>query len=229
MTLAYRRTLAMLPFLAAALLALPSPASAVVITLRSGNAAPGNPDPLITRFDLATSCGIGWPSAFSAAEFAAADAGPPAVVLSSLHPFWSPSLSCDPLAQWVGVAPNADPLSTLFAMNFDVPDVCCYQSAFLDFCWMVDDGLGDATNPAGVYINGTPIAAINGGNFAAASVVAGIDILPYIHCGRNTLYVYDRDAGCAVSGAIWTAQLVLTECITPAPSRSWGAVKATYR
>lgn len=120
-------------------------------------------------------------------------------------------------------------MSTLFAMDFDIPDPCCYDSATLDFCWMADDGLGDTVNPAGVYLNGVPLSTITGGNFATPTTVNGVDILPLIHCGRNTLYVYNRDLGCAVSGAIWTAQLGLRECITPAHPSSWGGVKATYR
>jgi hypothetical protein len=223
-----RRTLARLLLLAVVLVA-PTSADAVVLVLRSGNATPGNPDPLVSRYDLANSCGVGWPSAFTAAEFAAADAGPPAVVLSYIHPAWAPSLACDPLARWVGVAPGADPISTLFAIDFELPDRCCYDSATLDFCWMADDGLGDGVNPAGVYLNGTPLAAITGGNFAAPTTVTGIDILPLVHCGTNTLYVYDRDVACAVSGAIWSAQLKLEECTTPARPSSWGGVKATYR
>lgn len=229
MTLVHRRTLALLPLLAAVLLALPTPAFALNLILRSGNAAPGNPDPLISRFDLASSCAIGWPTPFSGAEFAAADAGPQAIVLSFIHPLWGQSLSCDPLAQWVGVAPNADPLSTLLAQDFFLPDTCCYQSATIDFCWMADDWLGDSVNPAGVYINGVPLTAIAGGNYGTPTTVNAVDILPYIHCGRNTLYVYDRDVACAVSGAIWTAQLKLVECITPANPTSWGGVKAIYR
>lgn len=229
MRLLHRRTLALLPLLALTVLGLPSNAAALNLVLRSGNAPQGSPDPLVSRFDLATSCGVGWGAPFSGAEFAAAGAGPPAIVLSFIHPAWGQSLACDPLAQWVGVAPNADPLSTLFAQDFFVPDTCCYQSATLDFCWMADDGLGDAINPAGVYINGQPLASITGGNFATPTTVSGIDILPLLRCGRNTLYVYDRDLGCAVSGAIWTAQLRLVECITPARTSSWGGVKATYR
>jgi hypothetical protein len=228
MILALRRTLALLPLLAAVILALPVPADALTVVMRSGNAAPGSPDPLISRFDLATSCGIGWPTPFSAAEYAAADAGPPAIVLSFIHPAWTPSLACDPLAQWVGVAPTADPISTLFAQDFFLPDTCCYSSAKLAFCWMADDGLGDAIN-AGVAINGTPIPPLTGGNFAAPTSDSGLDILSLLHCGRNTLYVYDRDVACAVSGAIWTARIDLVECITPVRPSSWGGVKATYR
>lgn len=228
MNLLHRRTLALLPLLAFAVLVLPTSASALSLVLRSGNAAPGNPDPQISRFDLAPSCGYGWGAPFSAAEFAAADAGPPAVVLSSIHPAWNPSLDCDPLAQWVGVDASASPMSTLFAQDFYVPDTCCYELAELNFCWMADDGLGDATNPAGVYINGSPIGTITGGNFTTSTSMIA-NILPLIHCGRNTLYVYDRDIGCAVSGAIWTAKLDLIECRTPAKPSSWGSVKASYR
>jgi len=232
MSLANRRISDCFPLLAAALcvLAVSAQAATLTINLRSGNAASGNPDPLISRLDVASSCGVGAGGVFAASDFAAADAGPQAVVLAYIHPAWTTSLPCDPLAQWIGVAPTAAPMSTLFAMEFDLPaDGCCYQKAELEFCWMADDGIGDALNPAGLYLNGSPIAAVAGGNFTTQTTVGGINILPYIKCGRNALYVYNRDIGCAVSGVNFSARLILDECITPAGASSWGRVKATYR
>jgi len=211
MSLANRRIPAFFPLLAAALCAIAVSAQAATLTinLRSGNAAPGNPDPLIRRLDLATSCGVGYGSLFTAADFAAADAGPSAVVLSFIHPAWTRSLPCDPLAQWIGVAADATPLSALYAMDFVLPpDGCCYQKAELEFCWI-------------------PVVA--GGNFTAQTTDGGLNILPLIKCGKNTLYIYNRDIGCAVSGVNFSARLILDECITPASVSSWGRVKATYR
>ena len=232
MSLANRRIPAFFSLLAAALCAIAVSAQAATLTinLRSGNAAPGNPDPLIRRLDLATSCGVGYGSLFTAADFAAADAGPSAVVLSFIHPAWTRSLPCDPLAQWIGVAADATPLSALYAMDFVLPpDGCCYQKAELEFCWMADDGIGDALNPAGLYLNGSPIPVVAGGNFTAQTTDGGLNILPLIKCGKNTLYIYNRDIGCAVSGVNFSARLILDECITPASVSSWGRVKATYR
>lgn len=229
MNLARRTLFLLLPIVAAALCTLAAPAHAVSILLRSGNAPAGNPDPFIRRLDLASVCGVGYGTTFTALEFAAADAGPPAFVLSFVHPAWGQSLPCDPAAQWVGVDPNATPLSQLYAIDFFLdPDPCCYEKAYLDFCWTADDILGDATNPPGVYLNGAALP-ISGGNYATETVVRAVDILPYIHCGKNTLYIHNRDLACAVSGINFSARITAQECITPASRPSWGKVKATYR
>lgn len=231
MNLAHRRILAMLPILAIALctLAIPAHAATTVIVLRSGNALAGNPDPLVRRLDLATICGAGYATAFGAAEFAAADVAPQAIVIANPHPNWGTSIPCDPLAKWVGVDPNGTPLSALYAIDLNLPDPCCYTKATLDFCWLVDDALGDTVNPAGIYVNGTPIPAVAGGNYATQTTVNGIDILPLLHCGKNTIYVYDRDLGCVISGVNFSATVNLDDCIDPANSTSWGRLKATYR
>ena len=218
-----------LPLLAILLCATTGPAAALTLTMRSGNAPAGSADPLISRFDLASTCGVGYPTAFTAAEFAAADAGPAAVVLSYIHPAWITGIACDPAARWIGVSALADPLSALFAMDFTLPDPCCFTAATLDFCWSSDDGLGDATNPPGLYVNGSPIAAVAGGSFGGQSIVSGIDVTGLVHCGKNTLYMYDRDSGCAVSGLIFSATLHVEECIVPVKPATWGAMKSLYR
>ena len=114
-----RRTFRLLPLVAAALLDIAASAGAVTLTVRSGNAAAGNPDPLIRRLDLATSCGIGSPTAFTAADFAAASGGPSAIVLSFIHPAWITGISCDPQAAWVGTTADAHPISALYAIDRD--------------------------------------------------------------------------------------------------------------
>ncbi len=229
MHFASRNTPGMFALLAAGLSLLAAPASAVVITLKSGNAAPGNPDPLITYVDLATSCGLGYPTAFTAAEFTAALAGPQATVIGFPHPAWQTSIPCDPSAAWVGRDNFGTPMSALYAMEFDLGDPCCFTKATLDFCWGVDDALGDAINPAGIYLNGTPLAAVQGGSLASQTEVNGMDVTSLVHCGRNTLHIYDRDLGCVISGIIFSAKLDVTECIVQAHSSSWGKVKAIYR
>ena len=116
-----RCTLRVLSLLAAGLCVLATSAGALTLSVRSGNAPAGNPDPLIRRLDLATSCGAGYPTPFAAAEFTAASAGPAAVVLSFIHPAWLPSMQCDALAAWVGTDANATPLSALYAIDVNVP------------------------------------------------------------------------------------------------------------
>jgi hypothetical protein len=216
-------------FVAVALITLTSIAGATVVTIRSGNAAPGNPDPAITMLALPGSCGVGFAGAFTPADFAAAAGGPPAFVEAFIHPAWGPNLPCDLAAQWIGTNPQATPQSALFAQRFDLPVPCCFSKAFLNFCWQADDALGDAVNPAGIYINGTPIAAVAGGNYLNPTTVSGIDVASLLHCGPNYLYVYNRDIACAVSGTIYTASFDLTECIDPVQPSSWGSLKATYR
>src|SRR5262245_33092073 len=210
-----------------ALAAFALPASALTVNLRSGNAPQGSPDPMITRLDLAPSCSQGYPTPFTAAEFAAASSGPPAFVLSFVHPAWGQTLTCDPQAKWIGIHPAATPMSALYAINFDLGDPCCYSKVFLNFCWMSDDILGDAINPAGVYINGQP-TSISGGNYAAPTG-ANADITNLVHCGVNTLYIYNRDLACAVSGINFTATIDALECVTPSKPSSWGRIKSIYR
>ena len=97
---------------------------------------------------------------------------------------------------------------------------------------MADDLLGDSgsfpgPNPLGVYLNGVGLPIAGGGYTAEQGII--VDITSTLHCGRNRLYVYDRDAGCGVAGAIFTAKIDYTECITPATQTSWGRVRAIYR
>jgi hypothetical protein len=210
-----------------ALAAFALPASALNVTLRSGQAPAGNPDPNVTRFDLASICGAGYPTPFTAADFAAASSGPPAFVLSFVHGAWGQSLQCDPQAKWIGINPQANPMSALYAIDFDLGDPCCYEAVFLNFCWMSDDILGDPINPAGVYINGQP-TTIAGGNYATPTSMSA-DITNLVHCGRNTLYIHNRDLACAVSGIIFSADIKAIECVTPTAPSSWGRIKSIYR
>lgn len=229
MRIAIGRCISSLALLAIALFTLVTTAGATTIFLRSGNAPAGSADPQIRMLALPGGCGIGFPTAFTALDFAAADAGPQAVVESFIHPAWSPTLSCDPSAQWIGTNAQASPQTALFSQTFIIPGPCCFTKAYMDFCWMVDDALGDSVNPAGVYVNGVPVAAVAGGNFASTTFLGTIDVTALVHCGVNTLYVYDRDIGCAVSGVNYHAAFNLVDCITPTHGSTWGAVKAIYR
>ena len=206
----------------------PGTALAFSVTLHSGNAPQGSPDPLIRRLTLLGPCANGFPAPFTAADFAAAAAGPPAYVLSFVHGAWGQTLPCDPTAKWIGNDPSAIPGSALYAIEFQAPDPCCFSSATLGMCWMADDLLGDPVNPAGVYLNGNPLP-ITGGNYATQTIASGVDILPYLHCGTNTIYIYNRDLACTVSGINFLIGITAEECITPTHPSSWGTVKAVYR
>ena len=226
MHLLHRLNIRNASWLAAGLLLFAAQAGALTLTLRSGNAPAGNPDPLVRQLDLATSCGVGYATAFGTPEFTAA--APPAVVLSFVHPAWIPHLACDPLALWIGTTANANPISALYGLEFTVPAPCCIAHATLDICWSSDDTLGDAINPAGLYVNQTPIATVTGGNFTVESSVTGIDVTSLVHCGANTLHFYNRDIACAVSGLIFSATLHIEECSVPVTPSTWSHVKTIY-
>lgn len=202
-----------------------------VIVLRSGNAAPGNPDPNITM--LVGSGGAPLSAApFTAAEFDAACSGPNAIVTPGFSA-WLQHLPCDPQAQWIGIDAFNTPASALYCYEFQV-ETCCIELAMLNFCWATDDALGDPAawgggNPDGVYLNGVAVnPSIFGGNYAAETVAAA-DVTSLLQCGTNRLQIYNRDAGFVVSGVIFSATLDIRECTVPVDQSSWGAIKSLYR
>ena len=219
---------------AVALLAGTIEAGATTIVVRSGNITPPALDPVITYLvEPNNSCRTPFNGPFTAADFAAADAGPQAwsVIPSTA---WTPSLQCDPAANWIAIDPSRTQRSTLYSIPFtvNVPDPCCIHSATLYFCWMADDLLGDSgsfpgPNPLGVYLNGVGLPIAGGGYTVEQGII--VDITGKLRCGENRLYVYVRDAGCGVAGTIFSAQVDFRECVTPAVRTSWGRVRADYR
>ncbi len=207
---------------------------ATSIVLRSGNIAPPAQDPIITFLvEPNNSCRTPFPAAFTAADFAAADAGPPAWSVTPSNA-WTASLQCDPTANWISIDQTRTQRSALYSIPFtvDLPNPCCIQYAQIYFCWMADDLLGDSgsfpgPNPLGVYLNGVGLPIAGGGYTTEQGII--VDITSTLHCGQNRLYVYDRDAGCGVAGAIFTAQIDYTECATPAGRTSWGRIRTIYR
>ena len=214
--------------LAVGLFGFTSFAHAYTVTFRSGNGPVGGPDPLVTYYDLAAQCGLGFPAPFGPAEFAAASAGPQALVMSSPHGAWAASLPCDPQARWVGRDNFGAPMSALYAIDVPLEDRCCYQRVTLTFCWTTDDVLGDAVNPPGLYVNGQPVPVITGGNYATETVITA-DITGLVKCGSNQITIHNRDLGCAVSGVMFSGTIDAIECVTPTEISSWGSVKAIYR
>jgi hypothetical protein len=206
-------------------------AAAETISLRSGNAPLGSPDPQINML-----VGVGATALsatpFSAADFAAACSGRPAVVMSP-HPAWLQQLACDPLAKWIGQDVAGTPASAMYCQNFTV-QTCCIQSAFLNFCWSGDDALGDGIyggpNLDGVYINGVPVApSINTGSYATQTVSGPVNITSLLHCGNNQLQIYNRDAALVVSGIVYSAMIDISECSVPTDAQSFGSIKSLYR
>ncbi len=206
-------------------------AAAELVTLRSGNAAVGNPDPQINML-----VGLGATplsaNPFTAADFDSACAGRSAIVCTP-HPAWLQQLPCDPLAQWIGTDPFATPASALYCQPFDV-QTCCIESATLNFCFSTDDALGDGIyggpNLDGVYLNGVAVTpSINTGSYATETQSGATDVTALIACGSNQLQVYNRDAGFVVSGVIYSATIDITECSVPTESSNFSNVKSLYR
>ncbi len=195
-------------------------AGTLTISLHSGNGgSPMDPDTLVTYKRMGA--GI---SPLTAADFQEAANGPNAQIYSS--GWWLLPLPCDSAAQWIDVPPS-HVSSALYAIPFDIPTGCCAGNTTLDFCWASDGPLGNATNPAGLYVNGTPIPSVSGGSRAYQSQVTGIDISSMTHCGRNYLYVYGTE-GIRLSGVIFHADIT-TDCVVPTRETTWGAIKALYR
>ena len=209
-----------------------SSALATSVTVRSGNVAPVAQEPAITYLvEPSGQCTQPFAAPFTAADFAAADAGPFAWSVVG-HGAWG-SLTCDPAAGWISTGPGLPSRSALYSIPFtvDIPDPCCIQSAKLDLCWMADDTTGDqgfgGPNPFGLYVNGVAVP-FPGANYATPTQ-GNADITALVHCGQNHLYIYNRDLGCAVSGINFSATITYTECVTPARTSSWGQVRALYR
>jgi hypothetical protein len=201
--------------LVTASLSLASIARAEVVVLQSGfdeqNSIPwsyGQPDVGLTYITTGTA-GFGFANTFTAADFAAAQAGPNAFTKAPLtqgsFQVYVPSLFAPyPLAQWVNIV--SDPLvarSMLYAMPFQLTTTNIISGS-LSLKWAVDDFLGDPVasdpNPIGVYLNGQPVpTAISGGDKMLLSTALDSNIGPLLQTGQNWIYFYQRDAG-ATSG-----------------------------
>jgi hypothetical protein len=208
-------------------------AASEVIVLRSGNAPAGLPDPFIHMLVGSGGSPLS-PMPFTPADFDAACMGPNAIVVGSIYsPPWLGQLTCDPAAQWIGIDPFATPASALYCYPFEV-QTCCICRATLSFCWVADDGLGDALyggpNPAGVYLNGVAVAPmITGGNYAVETQ-AFADVTGLLHCGLNRLEVYNRDQGYSISGVMFSAMFDIIDCGASGTSAStWSTIKALYK
>lgn len=153
---------------------------------------------------------------FTAADFAAAAAGPTAVVVDPFNPWWLPALPADPLARWIdwqrtGTC-NGDVGSILYACRFTVATPCA-TAGDISVCWAVDDILGDPVgagpNPIGVYLNGVALAPAFSGGGLGGQACASQSNVPLI-AGDNVLYVYQRDQFCTASGLILGADITVT-------------------
>ena len=60
------------------------------------------------------------------------------------------------------------------------------------------------------------------------NTVNGVDVTNLLHCGTNTLHIYNRDLAWAVSGIIFTATLKINECTVPVSTSTWSNVEALF-
>jgi hypothetical protein len=205
-------------------------AASELITLRSGNNTVGSADPFINMKVGAGGAPLS-PNPFTSTDFDEACIGPDAIVMFP-HPAWVQHLPCDSLAQWIGIDMNGTPASALYCYGFAI-ETCCIERATLNFCWAADDCIGDSifggANPAGVYLNGIPVSPmITGGNYGSETQSGSIDVTSLVQCGNNELAVYNRDAGFAISGVIFSAEIEILECVIPTEESNWGSIKSLY-
>jgi len=194
------------------------------IVIRSGQSGgvPGQVGDLddTLRGVASTACAVPLSgAAFTAADFAAAQSGPAPFIVNP-NAGWMSLLPSDPQARWINVNINPNinnegrpPVSALYAAEFFVDSTCINtEESCLDICWAVDDRLGDPAggpNPVGAYLNGVPIdLAFSGGNFTGETCINHAN-LPMLQQGLNTLYLYQRDEACVVSGLIFSATVTV--------------------
>jgi sugar lactone lactonase YvrE len=149
----------------------------------------------VTFLDSVGNTATDFPAPFTAADFANAQAGPSATVLS-LIPSYTPSLPHGPNAVWIGTNVSAGIAAgdtALYAASFTLPSGV--SSASLTLYYAVDNGLGH-TNP-GIYINGTALpnstvpsssCVATGCAFLQEQIYTDANIGPLLVSGTNWIY-----------------------------------------
>jgi hypothetical protein len=173
------------------------------IVLRSGNGPIGGLDSQITQ--LVGPANSPFPAAFTAADFAAADAGPAAPIIAN-NGAWINALTSDPLSRWISTSPGgaSEGGTTLTSQAFIVTTPTI-GSATLDFFFAVDNVLGSGPN-VGIYLNGLPVPGTTGGSFSTQFAFTGLDVASLLQPGLNRLYVDAVDQG-GPGGLLFRAEL----------------------
>jgi hypothetical protein len=210
------RNLVLATFIAILLFAILPRAGAQSITVNSGSAV---------RFLDSGSSTTDFTTAFTAANFTAAQTGPTASVLTST-PFYVSSLPDGPGAVWIGTNATAGASvgdTALYAASFTLPSNV--SSASLTLHYAVDNNLG-YTNP-GIYINGTALPASTGlpsgcvGQvcaFTQENTYTDASVGSLLVSGTNWIYFDAVNLG-APAGLIFSAVInytVGTACAGPA-------------
>ena len=193
-------------------------ASAETVTVRSGNGPVGGTDSSI-HFLLGPTNG-GFNHTFTSMDFASAQSGPAAFILSQT-PYWISGLPSDPSAHWIGTNPNAGSISgnsALYTASFQIASA--FASATMTLNYSVDDGIGASGDPlnSGVYLNGIAIC----GNslpigFSQAHTVNCGDISAQLQVGTNWLYIEDVNAVVSAAGLLFSATITTLPTPTTTP------------
>jgi hypothetical protein len=185
-----------------------------------------NSSAAVTFLANGTSTGTDFPSAFTAANFSAAQTGSNAAVLSTT-PFYTTSAVLTAAgAQWIGTSAGggngASPdYTALYAISFTIP--AAFTSASLTLNYEVDNQLG-GTNP-GLYLNGialpssTGIPGFSTNSFNALHTYTDVSVGADLVQGTNWLYIDGVNLG-AEGGLIFSAN-VSTTTTSPEPSAFW--------
>jgi hypothetical protein len=185
---------------------------AETVVLRSGNGSIGGNDTLISM--LTGPADTNFSTAFTPADFSAADSGPAAFIIAN-HPAWIASLPSDSLAQWISTSANGagEGGTALYAIDFTLASAA--SSATLDLRLAVDNALGGGPNQ-GVFINGTAISGNSSpAGFTSELTIQRSDIAPLLVAGANTLYINSSDQG-GPGGLIFSATIETVPIPEPA-------------
>lgn len=207
----------------AALVASAGFASAEIITVRSGQylgspGSVGDPDDTVRYLPNNPPGGPISLAPFTPADFTGADTGPAAHVIAPYSGFWASGIS-DTAARWINWSVETTgygtPGSSLYAIPFFVSTAGAVGGN-LNLEFAVDDGAGDFNwgggNPNFLYVNGVDMGyTAPGANYAASTFHS--QYIP-LTSGWNTLYLYQRDQGVAVSGLIFSLSI---EVVVPTP------------
>ena len=199
----------------------------------SGDSAAGNvqggTDPLIHFLagpQTGSIIGSGAGGVFDASDFTSArhPSGSQAHVLGTtvkstpqegINPAWKPQLAGSPTAQWISTDADGGvgrvSRTALYAQEFTHTGPTG-PVATLDFSFLVDNDLGDATN-GGLYLNGTALSpsVLTGSNasyYQSDQSLGTYDITGLLMAGTNHLYVYTVNTG-GPSGVQWDATITV--------------------
>lgn len=192
-----------------------------------------NSSSAVTFLPNGTSTSTDFSSPFTTANFASAQTGADAAVLSST-PYYttSPTLISEG-AVWIGTSAGGGSGSTpdytaLYAVSFTIPDA--FVSGSLTLNYEVDNALGDV-NP-GIYLNGVALPSSTGipcgtgsactGSFDALQTYTDANITADLVQGTNWLYLDAVNLG-AEGGVIFSAAIstVNATSSTPEPATLW--------